>query len=83
MKIFQGNDSFLTPELIVESLREISEEEGKKGEFNPAEHTCWIAANMIEKMHDVIHEKAPEIWLRELADRLEFYKFVPKEDDDE
>lgn len=82
MKIFRGNDSFLTPEVIIESLREIATDEGEKEEFNPAEHTCWIAADMIQKMHEVIHEKAPEVWLRELADRLAHNKWVPKEEED-
>lgn len=82
MKIFTGNDAWLTPEEMISSLREIAREDGEKDEFHPAEHTCWIAADMIEKMHDVIHEKAPEIWLRELADRLAHNKWVPKEEED-
>ena len=79
MQIFRGNDSFLTPEYMIDSLREIAKRDGEEGEFHPAEHTCWIAADMIEKMNDVIHEKAPEIWLRELADRLEFKRWVSKD----
>ena len=80
MKIFRGNDSFLTPEVVCEGLREIAIEAGEAGEYNPAENTCWIAADMIEKMHDVIEDKAPEIWLRDLADRLEHIEWLDKDE---
>ena len=84
MKIFRGNDRFFTPEYICESLREIAKKDAKRDEYHPEEHTCWIAADMIEKQNDVIMGKAPEIWLRELADRLEVIEWVdrPEEDDE-
>ena len=80
MKIFRGNDEFLTPEYIVEWLRETAKDEAKRGEYHPAEHTCWIAADIIEKQNDVITNKAPEIWLRDLADKMEHIEWMDKDE---
>jgi hypothetical protein len=34
----------------VELLRQIARNDGEEGEFHPAEHTCWMAADTIETL---------------------------------
>lgn len=80
MKVFTGNDEWLTTDRIIQSLQEIAKRDAEEGEFHPAEHTCWIASDMIQKLVDIIENKAPEVMLRELADRLETIEFFNKEE---
>jgi hypothetical protein len=72
MKIFTGNDEFLTPEFVMDSLRELAREEGEKGEYPPEEHIGWIAAEMIDHMNNALDGKAPHFWLREIAEKMKW-----------
>jgi len=80
MKVFRGNDEFLTPEFVIKSLQEIATSDAKEGEYHKEEHICWDAAILIEKLNETIENKAPELWLRELADRLEHIEWMDKKD---
>ena len=81
MKIFTGNDEFLTPEHVMESLREVARGEAEEGEYHPEEHICWIAANMIYHMNNALDGKAPHFWLRQVAEKLrwDYIQNLPEE----
>lgn len=70
MKIFSGNDEFLSPEYVMESLRYVARKEAEEGEYHPEEHISWIAADMIFHMNNALEGKAPHFWLREVAEKL-------------
>lgn len=76
MKLFRGNNEVLTPKIMCKYLRGMARDDGTEFDIPPEEHTCWIAADMIEKLVAAIDGKAPEIMLRELADRLEKIEWV-------
>jgi hypothetical protein len=67
MKIFKGNDEFLTTGFIIKSLKELATEDAEKGEYHPAEHICWIAAVALSKMDAVVKGKKPSLLLEEIA----------------
>lgn len=71
MRVFSGNDSFLTPEYVCDRLRSVARDEAEADEYHPEEHLNWIAADMIERLNDVIDGKLPHLILHEIADQLE------------
>jgi len=71
MQLFEGNDAFLTTEHICKSLRSIAEDEAKEGEYHPAEHINWIAADAIERLVEMIDKKHLVASLKEAIRRIE------------
>ena len=74
MRIFNGNDAFLTTEYIVESLRSIAKDEGAEGEYPAEEHICWVAADALEIMDNVVKGKKPSLILEEIANWVKQYE---------
>jgi hypothetical protein len=71
MKIFSGNDAFLTTEFICNSLRAKAKLDAIDGAYPKEEHVCWDAARAIEVLVDMVDGKSLSVRLRDIADKVE------------
>ena len=79
-------DNHVTDEYLYKLLHEIAEDEAKEGEFHPAEHICYTAAERLKELYNMVHGEDDIEMLYEIVKRVRdkaYLERLMKEAEDE